>query len=218
MSEEWESQTRKNRYVKKRKNTKLITGLSIVGIILIAILIFMLIFGGDDEKDQKEENNQPTEQQEQQDQDQQQEQEDNSGTEDQNNEEMDESPNQQEDQASDSEGEVETNPVESEDENVSEAYEGNWNPVGTVQEGPHTTSYDDGSVDRQEMSKAVEVATGIPAEEQTIWWVGRAGDQSVEYTVSRKDEETTYRVHLTWIENEGWKPTLVEQLIENKHK
>ncbi|KAB8127297.1 DUF1510 family protein [Gracilibacillus oryzae] len=124
--------------------------------------------------------------------------------------------NEQNEQANNNNN-AETYDVEPAGENVKKAYEGNWQPVGTEQEGPHVTEYDDGSVDRKEMSRAVEVATGIPAGQQITWWAGRAGEDAVEVTVSPdSDESQVYRVHLVWVEEQGWQPTLVEELIENK--
>src|SRR5699024_10976013 len=57
------------------------------------------------------------------------------------------------------EKEVELKEIESSDSNVIKAYEGDWDPIGTKQEGPHTTTYDDGSDDRIEIREAVLMVT-----------------------------------------------------------
>src|SRR5690625_7127254 len=68
--------------------------------------------------------------------------------------------------------EVETEEIESTDDNVIEAYTGKWQPNGTIQEGPHTTNYDDGSQDRIEIKQAVMSATGL-GEDLTEHWIGK---------------------------------------------
>src|SRR5699024_5666585 len=112
---------------------------------------------------------------------------------------------------------VKTKSVESDDDNVAEAFTGNWKPIGTEQSGPHTVNYDDGSQDRKEMEEAVTVATGI--EDMTVWWLSRAGDQKVEATISNnRDQSEVYRVNIEWVDEKGWKPTKVEMLKENDKK
>src|SRR5699024_6278062 len=59
------------------------------------------------------------------------------------------------------EKEVELKEIESSDSNVIKAYEGDWDPIGTKQEGPHTTTYDDGSDDRIEIREAVLMVTDL---------------------------------------------------------
>ena len=41
--------------------------------------------------------------------------------------------------------------VPSTDENVTKAYTGDWEPIGTTQTGEHVTDYSDGSADRNEI-------------------------------------------------------------------
>src|SRR5699024_10244213 len=114
--------------------------------------------------------------------------------------------------------EVDTEQVEPSDDNVIEAYTGDWQPVGTEQSEPHTTNYSDGSQDRQEMRKAVAAATGLDENNFIMWWVERNGDQSVINTVSDPNETEIYRVYNTWVANEGWQPIKVERLKENDKK
>lgn len=104
---------------------------------------------------------------------------------------------------------------EEDDENVIDRYIKDWEPVGTVQEEPHEVNYAKDSIDREEMALAVALATGLKEEDTITWWVGNNGVQKVKVTVSDRMQEEFYRVYLSWIEEEGWMPTLVEILKEN---
>src|SRR5699024_3870393 len=112
----------------------------------------------------------------------------------------------------DEEDEVETEEVEPSDANVSKAYTGNWEPVGTKQSGSHTTNYDDGSQDRIEIKEAMQLANGL--QDMTELGVGNGGDQKVIATVASPDETDIYRVYLSWVDGKGWQPTKVEELKE----
>ncbi|WP_320162902.1 YrrS family protein [uncultured Trichococcus sp.] len=110
--------------------------------------------------------------------------------------------------------ETETEEVPSTDKNVTKAYNGDWEPIGTTQTGEHVTDYSDGSADRNEIKQAAAAATGISADGMIEWWVGNAGDQQVTATVSDTQKETIARVQLKWVDGEGWQVTLVEELDE----
>ena len=116
----------------------------------------------------------------------------------------------------DSEESSETESDESEDEDE-EAVEGEWEPVGTEQTGEHVTNYSEGSQDRIEIKRATSVATGLSENDMIEWWVGNAGDQQVETTVSNKDQTDTYRVVLKWVDGQGWQPLEVEKLSDNPY-
>lgn len=62
------------------------------------------------------------------------------------------------------------------------------------------------------------MVTGIPEDNMIEWWVGNGGDQKVVATVSDREETETYRVYLSWVDNEGWQPTKLETLVENDKK
>src|SRR5699024_11189719 len=102
--------------------------------------------------------------------------------------------------------------VDPTDNNVSKAYTGNWKPVGTIQDGPHTTNYNNGSIDRKEIKEAVSIATGVDENQMIEHWIGNGGDQKVIATIQDQTDSVFYRVYLEWIDEEGWKPTKVEQL------
>ncbi|MFC4022695.1 YrrS family protein [Oceanobacillus longus] len=226
---ESENNSRFNKFEKRRKNTKAISIFLIVGAFLLILLLGIWFFGGgnnetandstaDDEgnssdfliteEDEAESNedsennstkNDATTDEEST--------EDNEG----NEEENDSQENEEEDN-------TETEAAEPSDDNVAEAYTGNWEPVGTEQEGPHTLNFDNGSKDRIEIKKAASMATGIDENDMVEWWVENNGAQKAIATVSDSVETEVYRVFLSWIDNEGWQPTKVEILIENDKK
>ena len=110
---------------------------------------------------------------------------------------------------------IKTEKTDPSDDNVTSAVTGNWKPVETKQEGIHTTDYNNGSQDRIEIKQASANATGLSVEDMIEWRVENNGDQKVVATVSDTQQTKTYRIFLTWIENEGWQPNKVEQLKAN---
>ncbi|MGB9343113.1 YrrS family protein [Trichococcus sp.] len=115
---------------------------------------------------------------------------------------------------SEADTETEKEEVPSNDENVTKAYTGDWEPIGTTQTGEHATDFSDGSTDRNEIKTAIAAVTGISTDNMIEWWIGNAGDQQVTATVSDTQKETIARVQLNWIDGEGWQVTLVEELNE----
>ncbi|TFD92362.1 YrrS family protein [Jeotgalibacillus sp. R-1-5s-1] len=92
--------------------------------------------------------------------------------------------------------------------------EGEFKPIGTEQTGEHVSSYEEGSVDWNEKVKAAAYATGLDASTMTVWWMGNNGGPNLSYAdVSGPDASAEeYRVHLEWIDGEGWKPVKVDEL------
>ncbi|MEK3991288.1 MULTISPECIES: YrrS family protein [Robertmurraya] len=86
----------------------------------------------------------------------------------------------------------------------------NWEPVGTSQTGEHTSVYS--GVDWDEMVSAIEYATGLSEDNMTIKFLGNDGHNKSKGTVFSKDRTQIYRVSIEWVDGEGWKPTLVEEL------
>ncbi|WP_203288193.1 DUF1510 family protein [Metabacillus sp. cB07] len=88
-----------------------------------------------------------------------------------------------------------------------------WKPVGTSQSEPHVAQYDKSSQDWAEMIKAMSYATGLSESDMTIWFIGNNGSPNdAKGTISSKDKTQNYKVEITWVENEGWKPVRVEKL------
>lgn len=106
-------------------------------------------------------------------------------------------------------------PAEPSDELVVEAYTGDWDPIGTTQQGEHSTNFSDGSQDRMEIKQATSMVTGLNNDTMIEWWVGNDGPNRVVSTVSDQQQTEFYRVFLQWVDNEGWQPTKVERLSEN---
>ncbi|BAC13957.1 hypothetical conserved protein [Oceanobacillus iheyensis HTE831] len=223
------NQTRSDKFEKRRKSTKAITIGIIAASILVIILLGIWVFGGSGGKEQNANENENSSSDEDSDflitePDEEEEENNNStdneenGQDEQNNDNNEQENENEQNEDNEQNNNVETESVEPSDENVSDAYTGNWDPIGTEQEGPHTTTYDDGSQDRIEIKEATSMVTGIDADNMVEWLVENGGDQKVIATVSDKDETQTFRVYLQWVDGEGWQPTKVEELIENDKK
>ena len=53
-------------------------------------------------------------------------------------------------------------------------------------------------------------------DEITYWWFASDGNPNyIEATIEDQTDGEIYRVHLEWVENEGWQPQLVKVLEEN---
>lgn len=220
-----QKQSRINKFEKHRKNTKQISILMVIASLLLLTLFVFWIFGGKDKDGSdpdrdavediqiNEKNNDLNESENVN--------ENGNETTNQNDEDSEtdtveediEENEQTENSDSEDNAEIETEQIESSDDNVIEAYTANWQPVGTIQEGPHTTNYDDGSQDRIEIKQAVMSATGL-GEDLIEHWIGNGGDQKVVATVANPGNTEIYRVYLSWIDEEGWQVTQIERLKE----
>lgn len=105
-----------------------------------------------------------------------------------------------------------TTPEHSSDDVIRTFVNPSWQPVGTVQEGEHYNVYD--GVDWDEMVKAITYAIGHSEDDITIHFLGNNGHNKSVGTVYTKGKENIYRVYIEWVDEEGWKPTLVEELAE----
>lgn len=91
-----------------------------------------------------------------------------------------------------------------------------WKPVGTTQTGVHTTSYEKGSTDWNEMTKAIAYGAGIDGASLRLWWLKNGGSPNTAIgTVSAGDNPQAFRVYIEWVDGEGWKPVKVEELKKN---
>jgi len=228
--------TRVNKFEKRRKNTKAISFLIVIGGILAIILLVFLIFPEKGEKVTKQDNHnnewqsdelnsrEEDNNKEKSNNDQSNHHEHINNSDDHNNLTGEDGigdndhiiENEQDESNSDSDNhmnEIIVEPLEPNDDNVIEAYTGNWEPIGTEQEEPHTTQFDKETQDWYEMEQAIRLATGL--DEMITLWIGNGGEQKVIGTVSSMDGSDIYRVYLSWITNKGWKPVTVERLREN---
>lgn len=125
------------------------------------------------------------------------------------NEDMNESNNENEDM----------NDSNNEGEESLDSEDGEWDPIGTSQGESFSPDYGDGTVNREEMDRALSYATGLSSEEMTVWRVENGGDQkTVVGTVSTSENKNQpYKVIISWVENEGWMPVSVERLSSNPY-
>lgn len=92
-----------------------------------------------------------------------------------------------------------------------EVITGDWDPVPTEQTGEHVTDYSSGSQDRIEIKQAAAIAMGIDPANISEHWVGNDGsNQGVYATVSDGYQGEQYRVHIQWVDGQGWQATEVE--------
>lgn len=188
--------SRSERQRKRRKNERILYSLIAIFILSLGMLIFFISKGSTDLKEEQADRNEVEERLGQ---------EESEDYIDENDEiEFDE----------EYEEEIVIQYVDSDDENVIEAFVGNWPPVGTNQSEPHTTNFEDGSDDRNEIRKAVLQVTNIDEENLLELWIGNGGEQKVIANVQDRSNDDIYRVYLSWIEYEGWQVTLVEKLKE----
>lgn len=95
------------------------------------------------------------------------------------------------------------------------SYSGDWDSVATDQSGEHVTDYSEGSPDRQAIKSASAAVTGLDPDTMIEQWVGNDGTSNGVYaTVSNADASEQYRVHLKWIDGQGWQPQTVD-VIQN---
>lgn len=105
--------------------------------------------------------------------------------------------------------------VESTEENVVSSYTADWQPILTVQEEPHTISFEKDSTDWKEMLQAATLATGIDAENMQYLWVSGNGPGKVITTYTDRLSSENFRVHIEWRENQGYTPTQVDMLYSH---
>ncbi|MEF3328081.1 YrrS family protein [Oceanobacillus oncorhynchi] len=236
------SQTRSTKFEKRRKNTNAITILSIAAGIVLVIFLAIWVFGGGDDTTEEGTESDASENTSEEDNGEAGGEDDNgflitdpeSNEDEENNNESDnEDANREEDNADEDEdadedaaNEEDENEEENEEDNsyedresaepsgddVAEAYTGDWDPIGTEQEGDHNTDFSDGSSDRVEIKRAVSKVTGLSEDGMIEHWVGNNGPDKVIATVSDSSNSENYRVFLDWVDGEGWQPTQVEEL------
>lgn len=202
-------------YRSKRKKTNLVLN-SLIGLVLLLIIIVSaFIFLDDDNKKTASENDEKTAQTTSENKKKNKKEEKASS----GKSNMEEKNEAEEEVNEDDESENE--PIVTEggsDSNVQKTIENpSWKPVGTSQTGEHVAVYDQSSADWQEMINTFAYATGIDPGNMTVWYIGSNNgnpNKSIG-TVSSKDVKQTYRVYIEWVDGQGWKPTLVEELIDN---
>ena len=240
MADEYQNEhTRAERFEKRRRTTKMMNYMLILAGILILLLIMLYFFSGDEEagdeeteegveledssdgesnqneaSGQEEENNESTDESN----------EDTPSDEDQSTDEQEKSDEETNESTDENTGEYsnfgeEIEVEQSDEENVIQVIKGHSPTYPTEQEEPHSIDLDKGSQDRQELEEASASAINGNSEDITYWWFGSDGNPNyVEATIENQTDGEIYRVHLEWVENEGWQPQLVKVLEENDQK
>lgn len=216
------SYTRSSRYERRTKNKKANVVLnSLIGVVLLLIIIVSatIFFGGNDKKVSQEEEQVAGEQELKEDEEEEQVVEEEEEPVEKENESVNNTPVETED-----EGEVVDGPGEVDDAEAVVTEGGSspevirtmvnpaWKPVGTVQEGEHSNNYDRNGVDWNEMVEAISYATGLSPDNMTIHFLGNNGHNKSVGTVYTKNKSEIYRVYIDWVNGEGWKPSMVEEL------
>ncbi|WP_046174145.1 DUF1510 family protein [Domibacillus indicus] len=214
-----EQSSRAERKTKRRKTNRILNTAIAVVVLLIIIVGFTIFAGGnnDEEPAAPEETKQDqTAAVSDEETEEEPAQSEETGTEDESEPAETEEPAEEE-QTEEEPADEEVIVSEGTDPNVEEdIVNPNWEGVGTSQTGEHTSSFETDSTDWQEKEQALAYATGIPLSDMTVWYISGDGPQAAIGTVSPKsNQDEAYRVHIEWVDGEGWKPTKVQKLEEN---
>ncbi|HHT7058088.1 TPA: YrrS family protein [Bacillus cereus] len=116
------------------------------------------------------------------------------------------------------EEEAKANEKVSAEKTVSKAKEAytkpSWKAVGTEQGSSPAMTFKQGSSDWNEMQSAIAAGVEIPKEQLVFHFVGRdkTGKSKAYGDVQDKQSGKRYYVNIDWVDNEGWKPVLVQTL------
>ena len=66
------------------------------------------------------------------------------------------------------------------------------------------------------MNQAISVAIDVPVEQLIIHRIGNNGKNKAYGNVQDKQTGKRYYVNIDWVDNEGWKPVLVQTLKKEK--
>ncbi|PFN29757.1 YrrS family protein [Bacillus cereus] len=104
-------------------------------------------------------------------------------------------------------------PAEKTQPKATDAYtKPSWKPVGTEQGATPAMTFQKGTADWNEMNQAISAAIDVPVEQLVIHRIGNNGKNKAYGNVQDKQSGKKYYVNIDWIDNEGWKPVLVQTL------
>ena len=104
-------------------------------------------------------------------------------------------------------------PAEKTQPKATDAYtKPSWKPVGTEQGATPAMTFKKGTADWNEMNQAISAAIDVPVEQLIIHRIGNNGKNKAYGNVQDKQTGQRYYVNIDWVENEGWKPVLVQTL------
>ncbi|MED1508027.1 MULTISPECIES: YrrS family protein [Bacillus] len=104
-------------------------------------------------------------------------------------------------------------PAEKTQPKATDAYtKASWKPVGTEQGATPAMTFKKGTADWNEMNQAISAAIDVPVEQLVIHRIGNNGKNKAYGNVQDKQSGKKYYVNIDWVDNEGWKPVLVQTL------
>lgn len=104
-------------------------------------------------------------------------------------------------------------PAEKTQPKATDAYtKSSWKPVGTEQGVTPAMTFKKGTADWNEMNQAISAAIDVPVEQLVIHRIGNNGKNKAYGNVQDKQSGKKYYVNIDWVDNEGWKPVLVQTL------
>ncbi|WP_420685907.1 YrrS family protein [Bacillus cereus] len=85
-----------------------------------------------------------------------------------------------------------------------------WKPIGTKQGAKPEMKFKEGTVDWNEMKKAISYAVDVPESQLIFDFIGNNGNNKAYGNVRDKQSNKKYKVDIDWKENQGWKPASVQ--------
>ncbi|MGH0434657.1 YrrS family protein [Bacillus basilensis] len=85
-----------------------------------------------------------------------------------------------------------------------------WKPIGTKQGAKPEMKFKEGTVDWNEMKKAISYAIDVPESQLIFDFIGNNGNNKAYGNVRDKQSNKKYKVDIDWVENQGWKPASVQ--------
>ncbi|WP_242269069.1 YrrS family protein [Bacillus cereus group sp. BfR-BA-01352] len=85
-----------------------------------------------------------------------------------------------------------------------------WKPIGTKQGAKPEMKFKEGTVDWNEMKKAISYAIDVPESQLIFDFIGNNGNNKAYGNVRDKQSNKKYKVDIDWVENQGWKPSSVQ--------
>ncbi|MBW3496264.1 YrrS family protein [Bacillus sp. FDAARGOS_1420] len=85
-----------------------------------------------------------------------------------------------------------------------------WKPIGTEQGAKPAMKFKEGTVDWNEMKKAISYAVDVPEGQLIFDFIGNNGENKAYGNVRDKQSNKKYKVDIAWVENQGWKPVSVQ--------
>ncbi|OZI13121.1 hypothetical protein CEW92_03065 [Bacillaceae bacterium SAS-127] len=209
--------TRAERNSKRKKTNRVLNTAIAVVVLLIVVVAFTIFSGGNDEVAKKPVEKKPATEQNTASNTDKNKEDKTAMIDTDKKEEKKEEPSDKEKDDEEKEPKDEKIIKESDEANVEqEIVDPNWKGVGTSQTGEHNSSFDSNSQDWQEKLDALSYATGITQDNMVVWYVKGKGPNDAVGTVSPKSNtDEAYRIFLTWVDGEGWKPTKMYKLEQN---